>query len=102
MKAKYDRVHWFGIRPTVNVTETPAAKVTIGTSSTEILDANHDRTAFIIRNTGSVDVYIRLGATATTNDMLLEPGDVIGNDDYTGAIEGIVSSGSGEVRVIEV
>lgn len=108
---------WIGIRPTdpaesipitkgtderKSTAETPANKVKIGTTSTQILDAETTRSSFIIRNTGGQNVYIRLGTPATTDDLTLEIGDVIGCDDYTGEVTGIVASGEGEVRVIEV
>jgi len=100
--AIYNQVRWVGVKPTVKTAQTPAKKVSIGTSSTEILAANDNRTSFLIRNTGSVPVYIRLGTGATVDDMLLEEGDILFCDDYTGTVEGIVASGTGEVRVIEV
>jgi len=34
--------------------------------------------------------------------MLLEEGDILFCDDYTGKVTGIVASGTGEIRVIEV
>lgn len=81
---------------------TPATKVTVTSAGVTLLAANSARVSFLIRNTGSVDIYVRLGSTPTTNDMTLEPGDAIAGDDCTGIITGIVASTSGEVRVIEV
>ena len=100
--AQYDQTKWVGIKPTVKVAQTAAGKVSIATSSTEILDAEDDRTSILIRNKGTVDVFINFGGTATVNDMPLEPGDSLSCDDYTGAVNGIVSSGTGDIRVIEV
>ncbi len=100
--AQYDQTRWVGIKPTVLVAQTPAGKVSIADTSTEILDAEDDRTSMLLRNTGTEDVYINFGGTATTDDMPLESGDVLFCDDYTGAVNGIVASGTGEVRVIEV
>uniref|UniRef100_A0A6H1ZXA0 Uncharacterized protein n=1 Tax=viral metagenome TaxID=1070528 RepID=A0A6H1ZXA0_9ZZZZ len=97
----YNQVKWFGRRPTVKTAQTPAAQVAISTSTTEILNANDDRASFLLRNTGSVTVYFRLAATATTNDMPLEPGEVYYNDDHTGIVDGIVASGAGEITLIE-
>ena len=100
--AQFDQTKWFGIKPTVKAAKTPAGKVTIEDSSTEILDLEESRTSFLIRNTGAVDVFIEFGAAATVNDLPLEPGDVLSCDDYVGVVHGIVTTGTGEVRVIEV
>ena len=115
--AEANQVKWVGIRPVspaesipikkgaeerLATAATPATKVTVTSAGVTILAANTNRVSFLIRNTGSVDVYVRLGATPTTNDLTLEPGDAIAGDDYTGIITGIVASTSGEVRVIEV
>lgn len=98
----YDETKWVGVKPTVATANTPAAKVSIADSSTGILGAEGERTSFILRNTWSVDVFIRFGTPATTDDMLMEPGDVLSCDDYTGAVYGIVASGTGEIRLIVV
>jgi len=63
--AIYNQVKWFGRKPTVKTAETPAAKKSIADTSTEILAANDDRTSFLLRNTGSVDVFVRCGDNAT-------------------------------------
>jgi len=115
--AETNQVKWRGIRPVLPAesipikkgaeerlatANTPATKVTVTSAGVTLLAANSARVSFLIRNTGSVDVYVRLGATPTTNDLTLEPGDIILGDDYSGIITGIVSSTSGEVRVMEV
>ena len=100
--AQYDETKWIGIKPTVKVALTKADKVSITTSTTEILDFEDARTSFIIRNTGGVDVFVIFGSTATVDDMPLEPGDVLSCNDYTGDVNGIVAAGTGEIRVIEV
>ena len=97
----YNQVKWFGKKPTVATAETPAAKVAIGATSTQVLAANDDRTSYCIRNTGTVDVYYRNGDNATTDDMLLEPGEVAYDDDYTGKVTAIRGASAGELRVIE-
>ncbi len=112
-----NQVKWVGIQPTdpaesipivkgaeerLATAHTPATKVTVTSAGVTLLATNAARVSFLIRNTGTVDIYVRLGDTPTTNDMTLEPDDVIGGDDYTGIITGIVSSTSGEVRAIEV
>lgn len=100
--AQYDQTKWIGTKPTVKTAKTSASKVSIETTSTEILDSEDGRTSILLRNTGTVDVFVNFGGTATTDDMPMEPRDVLFCDDYTGAINGIVSSGAGEIRVIEV
>ena len=100
--AVYNQVKWFGVKPTVKTAETPADKASITTSATQILAANDDRTSFIIKNTGSVTVYIRFGSNVSTDDFPLEPGEALVCDDYTGEVYGIVASSVGEVRIIEV
>lgn len=99
--AVYNQIKWFGIKPTVKTAETPAAKVAIGATSTQVLAANDDRTSYCLRNTGAVDVYYRNGDTATTDDMLLEPGDIAIDNDYTGKVTAIRGVAAGELRVIE-
>lgn len=100
--AQFDQTKWFGIKPTVRTAQTPAGKVEIANTSTEILAAVDDRTSLLLRNTGTVDVYVSFSGAATTDDMPMEPGDVLSCDDYVGAIHGIVASGTGEIRLIEV
>ena len=100
--AIYNQVKWFGIKPTVKTAQNGGSTVSVGVASTTILAANDGRTSFLIRNTGTVDVYISLSATAATTAMLLEVGDILFCDDYTGAVSGIVASGTGAVRVTEV
>jgi len=90
-----------GVRPTKNTADTPAGKRPIAVTSTLILAATTDRASFIIRNTGAVSVFFRLADNATVDDMELEEGDIYFCDDYAGIVDGIVSSGTGEIRVIE-
>ena len=99
--SQYNALKWVGVKPTVATAKTPAKTVAIGAASTEVLAAAEDRTSYCIRNTGTLDVYYRNGATATLNDMLLEPGDVAYDDDYTGQVTAIRGGVAGELRVIE-
>jgi len=100
--AQYDQTKWVGVKPTVKVAKTPADKVTVEDSTTEILAAEEDRTSFLLRNTGAVNVFVNFGSAATVNDLPLEPGDVLSCNDFTGAVNGIVVTGTGEIRLIEV
>lgn len=100
--AQYNELKWFGIKPTVVAAEEPGKQVTITSSDTEILAANDDRTSFALIVKGAVNVFVKLGTSATTSAPELEPKDVLFCDDYTGAVHGIVASGSGRVDVFEV
>lgn len=100
--AMYDQTRWVGVKPTVKTAEEPGKQVTVEDSDTEILAANDDRTSFSLQVKGTVNVFVKLGSGATTSAPELEPGDVLSCNDYTGAIHGIVSSGSGRVDVFEV
>lgn len=100
--AQYDRTRWVGVKPTVKTAEEPGKQVTVGTEDTELLAANDDRTSFALYVKGSVNVFVKLGTSATVSAPELEPGDVLFSDDYTGAIHGIVADGSGRVDVFEV
>lgn len=100
--AQFDQTKWVGVKPTVKVAKTPAGKVLVDGTTTEILAADDGRTSFIIRNTGAVNVFVNFGGDATTDDMPLEPGDSLSCNDYTGAVNGIVVTGTGEIRLIEV
>lgn len=100
--ALYDQLRWFGKKPTVKTAEEGGRQVTVTTSTSEILSANDERTSFCLVVRGSVNVYIDLGDTASTSSPELEPGDTLSSDDYTGAVSGIVATGTGRVDVFEV
>lgn len=80
-------------------------KVTPTSASSNVLAANANRVAAIIRNASSVTVFLNFGAAATTNSFPLEedevlPPDLIGG--YTGSITAITVTDPGDLRVIEV
>jgi len=100
--AQYDQTSWVGVKPTVDTVQEPGKQVTINAVDTEILAANDDRTSFILRVRGPVNVFVKLGTGATVAAPELEPGDVLSCDDYTGAVHGIVTSGTCRVDVFEV
>lgn len=100
--AKYNQASWVGIKPTVKTAEEPGKQVTIADSDTEILAANDNRTSFAIVVKGTVNVFVKLGTSATTGAPELVPRDVLFCDDYCGAVHGIVDTGSGRVDVFEV
>jgi len=97
----YNQVRWFAIKPSVKSAQCGGKKVTVGTTSTEIVAANDDRTCLYLENLGSETCYIYLGDEATTDHLPLYPGDVLVDDTYTGKITGICASGSTTIYVIE-
>lgn len=100
--AQFNRTRWVGVKPTVKTAAEPGKQVTVTTSDTEILAANDERTSFSLVVRSTVNVFIKFGTVATTGAPELEPGDTLSCNDYTGAVHGIVASGSGRVDVFEV
>lgn len=86
----------------------PAA-VAMGAASAVALNANANRRAFTIQNTGIVNVAIRLAAAAAVfaSDHILVPGQPWtegldgGTPCYRGEIRGITGGAAGELRVSE-
>ena len=77
--------------------------VSVGTSATQILASNSNRKALIIYNNGDTTVYIGLDSNVTTTSgMPLPPYAYMHVKDYTGPVYGIVSSGSADVRYVEL
>jgi DNA-directed RNA polymerase beta' subunit len=76
-----------------------ATKITVGTSSTVIVPANGNRRAAIIQVISGGPVYISPNA-ATTNDFPVPSGGAL-NHENVSAVNGIVTSGSADVRVWE-
>ena len=105
MPTEPNQVRWVGTRPASDQCPATAtqSQVSVGTSSTSILAANSGRISFLVKNISTTEVYVYLGATATTsNGIKLKEGDVIYGDCYTGAITGITDSGTATVSAIEV
>lgn len=78
--------------------------VTVDTSSDTILTSNSSRRGATILNNGSVTVFMKFGATATSSSFPVAAGGVynmIGPSIYTGIIDGITSSSSASVCVLE-
>lgn len=100
--AVYNRVKWFGKKPTVYTAQEPGKQVTIGVASTEILAANDARTSFAMIVRGTENVFIKLGTAADNTCVELAPGDVLSSDDYTGDIHGIAAAAGSKVHVFEV
>lgn len=78
--------------------------VTVTTSSTAIAAANELRRKLIIRNNSSTVCYIKVGAAATTSDQFLNQNDIfeLDGNDSTSAVNGIVASGTADIRVLEL
>ena len=77
--------------------------VTITTSATEIVPYNRNRRIMVIRNNGTVTVYLGFSTTdcTTATGFPLEAGDVIKYTLKVDPIYGIVASGTCDVRVEE-
>lgn len=94
------------ITPVSSDTFTPS-QVTVPATANGILilAANTARKGAIITNPGSVSVYIQQAATGvtTSNGFAIPPGAAFNIDEplYTGAISGIVASGTQVVTVAE-
>jgi hypothetical protein len=77
--------------------------VTIGTSSTEILDALAARKYFVIVNDSDETIYISLGAATVGDGIRLNAnGGSYTDDMWTGAVFGRCTSGSKDVTITEV
>jgi len=84
----------------------PGASVSV-TSSTTVLASYASRKAATIYSSPSntADVYIKLGATATSSNFPLSPGDSLalnqGGSVYTGVVDAIAASGTQTIKVVE-
>ena len=80
-------------------------KVTIGATTTAILSANANRTMVTIVNDADEAIYIGLGAVAVMSEGTLLPIggklELFGDKNFAGAINGICTSGSKNVTVME-
>lgn len=74
-------------------------KVTVGTASTAIIAANADRRVAIIQIVSGGPVYVSSGA-ATLDGFPLAAGGIYEHQN-TSALNGIVASGSADVRILE-
>ena len=71
-------------------------------SVTTVLSDNPNRVSWLIKNNGSVTVYIGFSSSLTAaNGLPLYPGDVISDDSYTGPVYVITDSGTSDLRVME-
>ena len=72
--------------------------IAIGTSATVIRPETLTRTGLIIQNVSGADVYIGGSGVTTSNGIKLEPGDVYENQDWIGAIYGVATVASSDIR----
>lgn len=74
-------------------------------SNATLKASNGNRLAIIILNDSTAILYVKYGATATSDDFThkLQPGDVLREESYTGQIDGIwASDASGKARITEL
>jgi len=73
-------------------------------SSVQLLASNTDRTEVIINNDSSATLYVKLGTTASTTSYTykLLQDDVAIVSSYTGRIDGIWGSATGNARITEI
>lgn len=85
---------------------TPAQSSVAGSaSSVSLLASNANRLGATIYNDSTVNLYVRLGSTASTSNFTvkLAPGDYYEVPfNYTGAIDGIWDSATGNARITEL
>jgi len=95
---------YFNISPSASVGS--YGPISVGITATEIVPANPDRIALIITVKDNVEVFLGLDDGVTTaNGTQYKQDDVLEIDQvnlYTGAIFGIVASGSADVRFMEI
>ncbi len=95
---------YFNVSPSASVGN--YGSISVGITATEIVPANPDRIALIITVKDNVEVFLGLDDGVTTaNGTQYKQDDVLEIDQvnlYTGAIFGIVASGSADVRFMEI
>ena len=84
-----------------------ASNATVGTSSTEILAKNHQRSMMIICNDSDETIYLAIGEDAVMNKGLrLIENDYVaffnGDPSLSQAVNGICASGSKVVTTLEL
>jgi hypothetical protein len=85
---------------------TPAlSSVSVTTSNTSVIASNTSRKGLLIQNEGTATAYIVLGGTATTTSYSVQiatGGYYELPFSYTGAVSGITSTGTAQLRVTEL
>ena len=92
------------VTKTIAGTVDAMAQVSVGSSTTEILDALGDRLAVIIVNDSDEAIYLGLGSSAVMNRgiRLNANGGSFSTEMFQGGINGICASGSKNVTVTEI
>lgn len=79
--------------------------VSVANTATLIFSSSLARAGYILHNASSVDVYLGGDSTVTTsNGIPLAPGEKVfadGDGKYSGALYGIVASGTADMRFFE-
>ena len=85
-------------------TSTTNHQVSIGSSSTEIVDALSTREELVIINDSDETIYLGLGGLAVVNRgiRLNANGGSFSTDSWTGAVSGMCASGAKNVTVTEL
>lgn len=72
-------------------------------SATRVLASNSKRRALTVQNTSTVDIYVGYGPGLTSaNGLVLNPGDTLVENVYTGDIYAMTASGSASLPYVEV
>lgn len=77
------------------------ASVSVAATATLIAAANVNRRSLLIRNVGSVDVYLGPSGVTTSNGQKLAAGETLEDSATVAAWYGIVATGTCEVRTTE-
>lgn len=99
------------VTPATPLPTTPAGDTSVittqldQTSNATLLSANANRKKFIIFNDSAEDLYVKYGATATSDDhtWLVPAGATLEEEHYTGRVDGLwAADGSGKARITEI
>jgi len=75
--------------------------VSISTTATKIVEKDHERVDLIIY-VQSGTVYLGSSDVSTSNAVPFDEGTYVTFEDFKGELYGVVASGTGEVRVLEL
>lgn len=85
------------------------SSVTVAVTSTAIVAANPSRVTLMLANLGSTTVYLKFQSTpgtaptaTTAAGFPLAQNATYVTNDFSGAVAGIVSTGTADVRVVEL
>jgi hypothetical protein len=80
------------------------SRVSTSTTSATILSSNSSRKKAVVVNEAAANLYVKYGTTAsaTSYSYLLEPNDILEETVFTGRIDAILASGTGNAQVSEM